>query len=154
MFFRRANRLSADVYTSPGRFSLTLCTADRRPLLTRSDIVSPVRKTLRSEAAHVGIRIDAYCFMPDHMHILVTSRGADVRVLMKRFKQASEYWFRRSNRGRLWQKGYYDRVLRSDQDTERVVECILENPVRQGICQSWDEYPYSWSRWHRRGDEM
>ena len=73
---------------------------------------------------------------------------------MKRFKQVSEYCFRQSNRGRLWQKGYYDHVLRSDQDTERVVEHILENPVRQGLCESWDEYPFSWSRWHRRRGEM
>jgi REP element-mobilizing transposase RayT len=147
MFHRRTNRLSPDVYTSPGRFSITICTA-RRHRLCAPTTVAHLRDTLFGAAAYSAIQLDVYCFMPDHLHLLVTSHGTDVRMFLKRFKQQSAYWFRQSAGGELWQKGYYDHVLRSDEDTERVAEYILDNPVRSGLCRIWDEYPHSWSRWH------
>jgi hypothetical protein len=45
----------------------------------------------------------------------------------------------------LWQAGYYDRILRHDEDSLTVVRYILENPVRAGLVSRFSDYPYSGS---------
>ena len=43
---------------------------------------------------------------------------------------------------RLWDKGYYDRVLRDSEATEAVAPYILANPVRAGLVKSIEDYPF------------
>ena len=64
---------------------------------------------------------------------------------MARFKQDAGFWHSQTGRGRLWQDGYYDRILRDDEQTIVVARYILENPVRAGLVEGFDEYPYSGS---------
>ncbi len=48
-------------------------------------------------------------------------------------------------RGRLWQEGYYERVLRDDDASRDIARYIIANPVRGGLVTSPIEYPYSGS---------
>jgi len=45
----------------------------------------------------------------------------------------------------LWQIGYFDRVLREEDDTRAVVGYILNNPVRAGLAVRGVEYPFNGS---------
>ncbi len=45
----------------------------------------------------------------------------------------------------LWQGGYYERVLRKDEETQSVIDYILDNPVRAGLVKRPLDYPFSWS---------
>ena len=47
--------------------------------------------------------------------------------------------------GGLWQDGYFDRVLREDDEPDAVIDYILNNPVRAGLVEQAVNYPYSWS---------
>jgi hypothetical protein len=42
----------------------------------------------------------------------------------------------------LWQKRWYDHILRRNQDVRKSGEYILNNPVRRGLVEDWHEYPY------------
>ena len=83
--------------------------------------------------------------MPDHFHALVAGRSEDclLRPYLNRCKQHTGYeWkHRRQHRTRLWQEGYYDRILRDKDPNEGVVRYILENPVRAGLVDDVREYP-------------
>ena len=98
-------------------------------------------------ATVAGISILAYCFMPDHLHLLVEGETteSDLQRFISSFKQKSGYAFSQTGSGHLWQKGYYDRILRTEETTLNVVRYILENPVRAGLVGRFDEYPYSGS---------
>jgi hypothetical protein len=48
-------------------------------------------------------------------------------------------------RARLWQEGYYDRVLRSSDATLEIARYIVANPVRARLCVDAMRYPYSGS---------
>ena len=78
---------------------------------------------------------------------MISSRAldADLPRFISAFKQQTGFQFVRQHRARLWQDGYYDRVLRSDEDTLDVVRYILDNPVRAGLVALFDRYPYSGS---------
>ena len=85
--------------------------------------------------------------MPDHLHLLVegTTLEVDLRRFVSAFKQQTGFGFVRQYSAQLWQDGYYDRVLRSDEETPDVVRYILDNPVRAGLVALFDQYPYSGS---------
>jgi putative transposase len=53
--------------------------------------------------------------------------------------------FHRRVDGVLWQDGYFERVLRREEDTAAVIRYVLENPVRAGIVKSVTDFPFSWS---------
>jgi hypothetical protein len=42
----------------------------------------------------------------------------------------------------VWQKGFYDRALRSDEDVAAVARYIVANPLRAGLVDSVREYPF------------
>jgi len=48
-------------------------------------------------------------------------------------------------RARLWQEGYYDRVLRDSEQTFEVAKYIAGNPVRAGLCDDVRKYRHTGS---------
>jgi REP element-mobilizing transposase RayT len=82
--------------------------------------------------------------MPDHLHALVegTAEDSDFRRFVSMFKQRSGYSWRRENQSLLWQEGYYEHVLRSDEAYLPIVAYILRNPVRAGLTESPSTYLY------------
>ena len=81
--------------------------------------------------------------MPDHLHLLVegTTDISDLQEFVRGWKQRSAYTAKR--RGViLWQRGYYDHVLRNDESTERTAAYVLGNPVRAGLAARPEEYPF------------
>ena len=85
--------------------------------------------------------------MPDHLHLLV--EGLDGHSNLRRFaklsKQRSGAAHALARKGRLWQEGYWEKVLRTDEDPRRVVQYILENPVRASLARTAREYPVAGS---------
>jgi putative transposase len=82
--------------------------------------------------------------MPDHVHLLVEglTDDADLRRVVKRMKQGSGQTWRFRTGSRLWQEGYYERVLRAGDEPKPVARYILENPVRAGLARFPTEYPH------------
>ena len=105
-------------------------------------------QNLREVAAKAQFEVVAYCFMPDHLHLLVqTGEDADLVGFVRRFKQKSGYAYRRATRDPevLWQKSYYDHVLRREEDLHDAARYIWGTPVRAGLVDNARDYPYSGS---------
>ncbi len=82
--------------------------------------------------------------MPDHLHILVAGgEKSSLTKLVKRFKQTSSYHYMGGGRSRLWQRSYYDHVLRCEEDVVEVARYIWENPIRKGLVETVRDYPFS-----------
>jgi hypothetical protein len=58
------------------------------------------------------------------------------------FKQRTAYLHARGQRGRLWQEGFFEHVVRAEEDFESIVAYIVWNPVRAGLCQGPGEYEH------------
>jgi putative transposase len=82
--------------------------------------------------------------MPDHLHLLV--QGLVDEVSVRRFvhqaKQRSGYEFSRRFGQKLWQPSWYDHVLREDDEMPSVVRYVLQNPVRAGLVERYEDYPF------------
>ena len=147
MPFKHSPRLPSFDYRGLCRYSVTICVNARRSVFVRPEIVEPVRTQLQITAAEHRLEIIAYCFMPDHLHILPagTADEADFLRFMRVFKQRSSFHWKRLHGCTLWQRGYIERVLRTDEDTLTVARYILDNPVRAGLVRSPEDYPFSGS---------
>ncbi len=123
---RQPRRLPGVSYTGPCRYLLTFCTAHRQRLFVSDEAVDPVLWQIRRTARAQGFAILAYCFMPDHLHLLVegATEAADLRRFARLAKQATAFAFIRRHGRRLWQRGYYERVLRRHDATLDVVRYV------------------------------
>lgn len=147
MPLRRTGRLPNVSYVGLRRYFLTFCTARRERHFRAAEAVEAIRRQLLHTADAHTFAVSAYCFMPDHLHALTDglTDASDLQAFVRQFKQRTGFDFRRQFRKRLWQSGYYDHILRSEQATLRVARYILENPVRAGIVKVFSDYPYSGS---------
>jgi len=111
------------------------------------DVVARVLDILEDTAEQDGFLVWAYCFMPDHLHLLVEGRdsNANMRHFVRLFKQRTGYWFKSTHGAQLWTRNYYEHVLRNDEATRAVARYIFQNPVRKGTVKDWNSYPYSGS---------
>jgi putative transposase len=144
-------RLDPALYIGLQRYFLTFCTAGRRRCFVDGAIVTLVRDQILRSAERFDFVVVAYCFMPDHLHLLIegTTDGADAIAFVHQAKQRSGYAYRGTGPGRLWQPSFYDHILRNEDATLAVARYILENPVRAGLVASPAEYPCSGSLRHR-----
>jgi putative transposase len=121
-----------------------MCTANRRQAFADETSVSRVAFHLRRTAAEDEFAVIAYCFMPDHLHLLVegASDTADMRRFAKIFRQRAAHAHSAGGCHRLWQDGYYDRVLRNDEPTAAIVAYLIENPLRAELVADVRAYPF------------
>jgi putative transposase len=141
-------------YLGPQRYFLTFCTHDRRPIFTDARLVDLVSAQILRAAATEGFEIIAYCYMSDHLHLLVegVAEDSDLRRFVKRAKQFSGYYYSQRTGERLWQRYGYEHALRNEESTCGVVKYMLENPVRAGLVQRVTEYPHIGSGKYTRSE--
>ncbi len=140
-------RIRGFSYLGFHRYLLTFCVLARAWRFCDGAVVRAVLQQFRREAGVHSFAILAYCFMPDHAHLLVEgiSAAADLRAFVVSCKQQSGYWFRQTSGERLWEDGFYDHVLRDEEQTLAVIKYILANPVRAGLAKTIGEYPFAGS---------
>lgn len=126
---------------------ITLLTSNKDNYFRESNIVKSIIEYMRDMAERERFSVDAFCFMPDHLHLLL--RGLDERAnlksFIKLFKQKSGYWFKQKYNNNLWHLSYYDHVLRKDEAIKDIAIYIFNNPVRKGIVSDYREYPFNGS---------
>jgi putative transposase len=141
---RHPQHLRGFAYLGFYRYSLRFCTDDRRQVFTSQSPVDLVRLQILRSASEEQFGVVTYCFMPDHLHLLVEGQAedSDCKRFIARFKQYSGFYYRRQFGTRLWQRYSFERVVRDSEQTFVVARYILENPVRAGLVAAIEEYPF------------
>ncbi len=155
---RKRLRLSDFDYSMNGAYFITICTEKKRKILSRVDNVggdvpdAPPRIFLLDcgEIAdkyinqinnfYSDIEICKYVIMPNHIHMLlfVQQSGASgtspptarqhsvVSKVVSTFKR----FFNKEWGANIWQRSFYDHVIRNQQDYDEHIKYIYENPLR------------------------
>jgi len=141
----RPPRIRGFEYRGTYAYSLTLCTFRRASHFTAAPAIDLVRLEILATAAHFAFDVCAYCFMPDHLHLPVQGTTADARLtpFIAVAKQRSGYLFSRGAGARLWQEGYFERAIRSDEDLTAVALYIQANPLRAGLVSRVADWPHT-----------
>lgn len=93
-------------------------------------------------AAYQHDRLHWHCrlllLMPDHLHAVIAFPDhAGMRRIMKNWKH-----YLAGELGTEWQRDFFDHRLRNQQEEREKIEYILMNPVRKGLCERAEEWPW------------
>ncbi len=153
---RKPNRIEGYDYSQDGAYFVTVCTQDRKKILSRISVGTPVPgcpqipqvellrhgqiadKIVRQlNDFYDHISVDKYTVMPDHIHLLITIRGGHPRTgvptstsEIARFVGTFKRFCNKEYGENIWQSRYYDHVVRNQQDYNEVWEYIENNPVK------------------------
>ena len=148
---RRSIRLKDYDYSQSGGYFVTVCTEGRSCLLgdvsdgavQLSGAGLMVEAIWREMPAHyAGVLLDAYVVMPNHIHGIVVLTDVDHALglgdILHRFKSLTTARYRRCVLdlgwkpfcGRLWQRNYYEHIIRDEHDLEDIREYIETNSGR------------------------
>ena len=157
---RKRIRLSDYDYSASGAYFVTICTHEKRCILSEIAVgeglappvpqVSSIGQCVEEQIQGITCRyptvgIDRYVIMPNHVHLIITLReqagGASpsptlydvVRVIKSvSTRQARPLLGERP----LWQRSYYEHVIRNERDYEEIWNYIDQNPAK------WTDDPY------------
>jgi putative transposase len=141
---RRPEHLKTFDYLGLNRYFLTFCTRNRCHVFTTPEAVALVLTQILRGADQEQLAILAYCFMPDHVHLLVEGREerSDCLRFIARAKQYSGFYYERAFGQPLWQRYSFERTLRDEEATLSVARYIVENPLRARLVERVTDYPF------------
>jgi REP element-mobilizing transposase RayT len=145
---RRRIRLPAAAYREGDLYLITICAAEKRPRFDDPRLADLVVEALREHLLPDGGPIVAYCLMPEHLHALLMA----TRELLEWVRVFKATVSGRAHRlglaDGLWQRSFHDRHIPPiEQAVREVIRYMLDNPVRRGLVETWDAWPYSWVAW-------
>ena len=131
---------------SPTRtFFATTKTSLGRPLLQSERNATLLIDVLRSCVADRKFRLHDFVAMPDHVHLLLTV-GADMTIekAMQLIKGRFSYRLKKEcgYLGEVWQRGFSELRVESRESFLQHREYIAENPVKAGLVDARDQFPY------------
>jgi putative transposase len=152
---RPSLRLTSHDYQTTGAYFVTICVRERRDLLGHIAkgrvVLSPAGQRVQRcwhdlPRHYADVRLDAFVIMPDHVHgvFWVTETGLSASEVMRAFKTFSS---RAINAHRLtpglrvWQRGFYDHIVRDEHDLARIRRYIAANPMRWWFHHHGDHGP-------------
>ena len=131
-------------------YFVTICVADRKPVLANHHAFDAF-KIAASKLKHW--KVLAAVLMPDHLYV-ITAPTEDRDARIGDFSAALKRWMReeleKGGKRRAcpttaewqWQPGCFDRLLRSDESLQGKWLYVAENPVRAGLVQRFEDWPY------------
>lgn len=128
--------------------------------LSKSKIADLVKESIHHRDKKI---YDLYCFciMPNHVHMVFKiNKDNDLKkhgsrnqptLLTKVLKELKRYTAREANKllnleGQFWQHESFDRVIRNNEELERTIAYTLNNPVKAGLVEYWENWPYSYCK--------
>jgi putative transposase len=129
-----------------GCYFFTLVTYDRQPILTESDNL----RRLKESFAHVAVKRpfanDAMVVLPDHLHCIWQLPEGDSdfssrwRLVKGHFSVALDTPLTKRGEKRVWQRRFWEHLIRDEEDWRRHVDYIHYNPVKHGYVA----HPIDW----------
>jgi putative transposase len=140
-------RLKNFTYVGQYRYFVTMCTdktVGQCFSIANKQVIEKLVEILKLISLQYNFKVWAYCFMPDHLHLLVEGEEptSDFKKFISLFKQVSGFYYSKTFGKRLWQINYYEHILRKEEVTESIARYILENPIRKRLVEDFKEYPF------------
>lgn len=148
---RKNIRLNDYNYSSNGAYFITICTKNKENLLWKNVGANCVRPLDQLPLSKIGIvveneihklntvyeniKVDKYQIMPNHIHLIIfiyedsngrTQFAPTISRIIKQFKGSITKQIEFS----IWQKSFYDRIIRNEKEYQEVWNYIHNNPLK------------------------
>ena len=144
-------RLNDYNYSSNGAYFITICTKNKENLLWKNVGANCVRpldqlplskigivienEIYKLDTVYENIKVDKYQIMPNHIHLIIfiyedsngrTQFAPTISRIIKQFKGSITKQIGFS----IWQKSFYDRIIRNENEYQSVWNYIHNNPLK------------------------
>lgn len=157
---RKRNRMEDYDYSLCGAYFVTICIANRQPVLWTdvgascarqqnieyvpfTERLSDMGRTVNNEiqkmnSVYHNVSVGEYCVMPDHIHMIVfisDNNGGRPQVAptLSRIIQQFKGSVTKQIGYSIWQKSFHDHVIRNEHDYKEICRYIAENPQKYDI---------------------
>jgi putative transposase len=142
-FGRRPPRLEQIFATSPVYF-VTFCTHERQRFLAKNEVHTAFVLFAKRAKNNFNVAVGRYVIMPDHVHLFVRGDynfrlGPWIGTLKQALAKAAML---SRAKGQIWEEGFFDHVLRTNESCSQKWNYVRENPVRAGLVKSAADWPY------------
>ena len=121
-------------------FFVTICTINRWSILADDSVHRMFREYAFRGLNEQGIAVGRYVIMPDHLHVFVRlPPGVSLASWGRLLKQTIT---KRCFHGSIWQRGFFDHVMRSADSYSLKWDYVRQNPVRAGLVSHPEEWPF------------
>jgi len=148
-FLRKPNRLPDFDYSQNAAYFITICTENRVPLFWKDMKWIPTQANQTPPLSEIGLivekaisqiatiyplaSIEKYSIMPDHLHLILSialsGNIPDQAITISRIIKQMKGWVTKTIQRPIWQKGFYDRVIRSGKEFSNIWVYIDNNPL-------------------------
>jgi len=160
-----------EVWTKYPVYFVTVCVEARRPMLACEQAHSVLREEWSVWSERHDWMVGRYVVMPDHVHFFaapISGAGRNLSGVVGLWKQWTAKRLRSAvvdragvaqeggplrlyppqagtaaARGRLWQRGFFDHLLRGHESRSEKWDYIRQNPVRAGLCDAAESWPFA-----------
>ena len=136
---RKKNRLENFEYNQDGAYFITMCVKDRRRILCDivgddAHIVPKKYGLIVEKYIHNVPEIEKYIIMPDHIHFIIRIENGTMSVSSPTNKVANIVRSIKTLTTKeigepIFQRSYYDHVIRNQRDYDEIWEYIENNPL-------------------------
>ena len=161
---RKPTRLKEFDYNTTGAYFITICTDKRRQILSRIvgvDVLGDPKnvellphgivadKYIRQiNEFYENITVDQYVIMPNHIHLILfarndgsprTSTPTKQTSFVSHFVSTFKRFCNKQYGENIWQRSFYDHVIRNRDDYNEIYKYIYENPIKWQFDQLYAE---------------
>lgn len=137
-------RLKGFDYGAARTYFVTFCVQNRQPLFRTEKAAKNARLAILDLRAKEWYWLNAYCVMPDHLHLIIKKRPErSLQVVVATLKRSILFRCRQHGIRVVWQSGFHDRIVRDYERSQSFVTYVLMNPVRAGLVDDFRDYKYS-----------
>ncbi|MFZ1624701.1 MAG: transposase [Gammaproteobacteria bacterium] len=127
-------------------YHVTTNTHVRQAFFSNASIGRCVVRALRQAERDQRARTLAFVVMPDHLHWLFELQSAPLSAVVGQMKGRAARYSRKAlgnaaSAGPIWQPGYFEHALRSDESLVKIARYIIGNPLRAGLVTRIGDYP-------------
>jgi putative transposase len=144
--FRGSSRLRIGRWSEVGRhYFVTVKTEDRTPILSNPSAAGILMRTIRWEAQQGRWAWRCFVVMPDHLHLVFELKEeSPIGVIVKSMKRYTALRINETlhRHGSVWQDGFFDHRIRTDEKMEQIAFYCARNPVKAGLALETGDWPY------------
>lgn len=148
---RKSIRLKNYDYSQPGYYFITICTQNRKNILcqivggdafgapsTREIIYSGTSRIVDKYVNNINkvydnVQLDSYVIMPNHIHLIIVINNVITantnKITLIQIINSLKVLTSKECGSHIWQRNYYEHIIRTEQELEEIREYIQNNPL-------------------------